>query len=81
MAGELTAEAVIVALRYLVDRAGSGRRWAAANGLSPAYVNAVLRGFRTPGDDICRVLGLTRIANVSYRPSAKFHALMEGRKP
>lgn len=49
-------------LRAACDAAGSQKAWAAAHGLSAAYVSDVLRG-KPPGDAILAALGLVR----SYR--------------
>lgn len=48
-----------------IAAAGSQRAWAERNGLSPAYVNVVVRRRRDPGASIVDALGLERV--VCYR--------------
>ncbi len=56
---------MLALLRRRCDDAGGQASWAAANGVSPQYVNDVLHGRREPGEGILRPLGLERV--VTYR--------------
>lgn len=48
-------------IRQACKKAGSQRKWALNNGLSPQYVNDVLRGYREPSDKIAKALGYERV--------------------
>ena len=63
----MDATQVVEKLEREVDKAGGQRAWASANGLSAAYVNAVLHGRREPADAICKALGLVRIIEYTIR--------------
>jgi DNA-binding transcriptional regulator YdaS (Cro superfamily) len=58
---EMTSLDVCARLRRACRAAGSQQAWAAANGVSPAYVCDVLNARREPGDAILRALGLRKI--------------------
>lgn len=48
-------------LREACETAGSQKAWAAANGVSTAYVSDVLAGRRDPGEGIAKAFGLKPI--------------------
>lgn len=50
----------------LATKAGENRsEYARKNGLSPSYINEIIKGTREPGDKVLKVLGLERV--VTYR--------------
>ncbi|BAU90648.1 MULTISPECIES: hypothetical protein [Methylobacteriaceae] len=53
-------------LEEVIHAAGSAAAWAAAAGISPAYVSDVRLGRRAPGAAVLRALRLQRV--VSYVP-------------
>lgn len=55
----------IALLRRAVKDAGNQKAWATRHGVSPQYVNDVLKRRRSPGETICRPLRIERV--VSYR--------------
>ncbi|AWN36656.1 MULTISPECIES: hypothetical protein [Methylobacterium] len=57
----------LAALEEAIRAAGSASAWAAAAGVSPAYVSDVRLGRRAPGEAVLRALRLQRI--VSYVPA------------
>lgn len=59
----------LAALEEAIHTAGSAAAWAAAAGISPAYVSDVRLSRRAPGAAVLRALGLQRI--VSYAPIAE----------
>ncbi len=66
MAASLTEEEVVARLRAACVEAGGQMAWAAAHGLSAAYVNDVVRNRRGPAARILEGLGLVR--EVRYVP-------------
>lgn len=56
-------------LEEAIRHAGSASAWAAAAGVSQAYVSDVRLGRRAPGVAVLRALGLQRV--VSYAPAAE----------
>jgi DNA-binding transcriptional regulator YdaS (Cro superfamily) len=58
---EMTSLDVCACLRRACRAAGSQQAWAAANGVSSAYVSDVLNARREPGEAILRALGLRKI--------------------
>ena len=66
MSAPLRVNAVVDRLRTACAAAGWQSAWAAAHGLSGAYVSDVCRGRRDPGDGVLRGLGLQR--DVRYVP-------------
>ncbi|HDZ73185.1 MAG TPA: hypothetical protein ENH55_10480 [Aurantimonas coralicida] len=65
----MTMTDVINLLRDECRQEGSQMAWAAANGVSDAYVSDVLLGRRDPGQSILEGLGLEKV--VTYAPIAK----------
>lgn len=65
----MTLDDVLNLLAKECERAGSGAKWAAANGVSREWVSAVLARKRPPGPTILAALGLERVTRttVSYR--------------
>jgi hypothetical protein len=61
----MTIEDVIKALQKACAEAGDQKTWAAAHGLSGAYISDVIRGRRDPGERILTALGLERVT--TYR--------------
>ena len=47
--------------------AGGQAKWAAANGLSPSFVSAVLQRRKPPSDKVLDALGLEKVERVTYR--------------
>lgn len=56
----MNADAVRKLLGKAIEDAGSLRKWAAENDVSPAFVSDVMRGNRAPSDKILAPLGLVR---------------------
>ena len=63
----LSADTVRLQLAAACREAGSQKAWAAAHGVSGAYLCDVLKGNREPGESILAALGLVRV--VGYRPA------------
>ncbi len=63
-------KALLRLLKSEVAQAGSARKWAIANGLTPVYVSMVLRGKREPAEAICKALGYKRVRQIKtmYEP-------------
>jgi hypothetical protein len=66
---------LVAELRQACLNAGSERRWADFQGISPSYVNGVLRGRHKPGVAILAPLGLERV--VIYRRVPKPQAVQD----
>lgn len=63
---------VAARLRRACEQAGSQQAWAAANGVSAAYVCDVLNARREPGEAILRGLGLRKVVRyVEVRSKGK----------
>lgn len=56
-----TAAHVRSDLRDMVNAAGSQAAWAKKHGISPAYVNDVLKRNRAPGALILKAMKLTKV--------------------
>lgn len=61
----MTLVQVLDLLRRDCAKLGGQAAWAAAHGVSPAYVSDVLNGRREPGESILRALRLERA--VTYK--------------
>lgn len=59
-------------IRRAVEKAGSQKAFAKANGLSEPYVSDVMNGRRDPGPRILEAVGLERY--VGYHPKAEARA-------
>lgn len=57
----LTRLEVFALLREECRKAGGQKAWAAAQGISPAYVSDVLHAHRDPGPAILAALGLVKV--------------------
>jgi hypothetical protein len=66
----LTREEVLQRLREACEKAGSENAWAKAHGMSQAYVNDAIRGRREPGPAILEAMGLEKVIEIRYRPTA-----------
>jgi len=55
---EMNIEEVRALLLKACEAAGGQRAFAAENGIAVQYVNAVVRGQRSPSDVICSALGI-----------------------
>jgi AraC-like DNA-binding protein len=64
----LTKEQVIATLSKHLTRAGTQIRLAQEIGVSPQYLNDMLRGAREPGKKVLRFLGLERHRVYSEKP-------------
>lgn len=62
---------VVEMLSQACEDAGSQQSWAEANGLSPQYVNDVLKGRREPGQSIATALGLSKRSEYDELPATK----------
>lgn len=57
---ELSEDELVGVLSSACEAAGGPSAWARKAGVSPQYVNDVLKRRRQPGDSICRALGYKR---------------------
>jgi DNA-binding transcriptional regulator YdaS (Cro superfamily) len=65
----MTLDALCRLLAAECYSAGSQAAWAKKHGMSPAYVSAVLRKVRPPGEKLLLALGLERVTRTvtTYR--------------
>ena len=63
----LTRDQVQARLVAAIRAAGGQAAWAAAAGISAAYVSDVLHGRRAPGSSIQRALGIERVELYQYK--------------
>lgn len=54
----LDIDGVMRRLQKSVNAAGGQREWGRKHGISPSYINKVLKGHKIPRDKITRALGL-----------------------
>ena len=62
MERRLTRDDVRTLLALAVEQAGGQRAWAQHAGVSPAWVNSILRQHRKPGPAVLRALGLRHVS-------------------
>lgn len=63
----MSIETVRGSLKAACAKAGSIRKWAAANGFSHAYVSEVLSGGRGPSDNLLKCLGFVREKRETFK--------------
>lgn len=51
-------DGVVLRLQKSINQAGGQRAWGKKHGISPSYINKVLKGHKIPGDKITMALGL-----------------------
>ena len=61
----MTETQVLARLSAAIEKAGSMRKWATANGVSAAYVSDVLRGNRELGEKILSPLRIEKTVRTS----------------
>lgn len=61
----MTEPQFLALIRRECDKAGSQSAWAAAHGITGAYLTDILRGRRAPAAKLLKAMGYERI--VSYR--------------
>ena len=68
---QITSDELRKILRAACKEAGSQRKWALDNNISPAYVNDVLNGVREPAEKIGKALGYKKMEHWIIRPKPK----------
>jgi DNA-binding transcriptional regulator YdaS (Cro superfamily) len=71
MSGLIDDAFLISALRHDCNCSGSQRKWAKANGFSPAYVSDVLSGRRDVSENLAAKLGFRRVRQWERIPESE----------